>query len=681
MISKNLLLATLAIGSLCTNYLIDATNSLCLNQNKQDIVDEPEGCTIMYIGRDASEDGHAIIARSSDAGPNSMQLHTQLFKHNELANETIKGNNGFLWKMPSTTYEYISTPRNSYMGKGLHWEASAINENGVGVSATLSCSTRAEAGQADPHEPEGISEDNIAQVVGATARTAKDGIQTIASIVDQQGSKDANAIMVIDQNEAWYMELYTGHQYIAIKLPDDKACTIGNEFMLDSLNHIFGADLNYDNIICSPKLFTLPKEGSDPFAIYDAGHETTREDEYLDLFNTYATHLTDDPQKIVGNDNSHRRTWRGISMFKYESHNDPNYESYVPTTKYSSFFEPYRKLGINDVKSFMRDRFESILNDATDPDYGEFTDAAQHYNLRPVAAESAYQIHIIQSYPELPKEMACVEYLCISNSNYSPFVPFNNAATSLNDYYTYIPESYSYNENVASCIYKALNYLCAISRQYYGMPTLNLIQQYEYIWYKQYWDVLNKVKNLKLSKAKDIITNFTKHLQQDAIDLATQLQKTLLIHVENDLSSTIKDPTLFHPLIDAEEYAKLFGWTYKKDGMVATLHNDNGNYHNIVIDSNCTWTQNGKITIDDQEPISKPVCYMNDRIYFDLDVANEFVRQEQDPVEVDINDWKTHSSNKYWIIPVVISVFIIIGGIILALYLIKRKSLNKNKNV
>ncbi|MCQ3915437.1 MAG: C69 family dipeptidase [Mycoplasmoidaceae bacterium] len=166
-------------------------------------------------------------------------------------------------------------------------------------------------------------------------------------------------------------------------------------------------------------------------------------------------------------------------MFGYENYNVSGYQPYEPTTKYSSFFTPYRDLDINDVKDFMRDRFESILNDQGDPDYSEFTADSENYNLRPVAVENAYQIHIIQSFAELPKDMACVEYLCISNSAYAPFIPLSCAVNSLNDYYSYVTDEYRYDENAASCIYKFVNRLCGISRKYYGLPVIELIENYE----------------------------------------------------------------------------------------------------------------------------------------------------------------------------------------------------------
>ena len=198
---KNLLLVSLFAGTIIPNASLQQTTINQSNDlNEQE--DEAEACTFMYVGKDVSKTGSAIVARSADAGPKGMNLNCQIFKHNELANKTVESKSGFSWKMPKTTYRYISTPRNPKVQKGLHWEASAINEKGVCASATLSCYANDAAKAADPFVSTGIGEDNLAEIVGATASSARQGIQTVASIIDNQGSDGANSIMVMDRNEA-----------------------------------------------------------------------------------------------------------------------------------------------------------------------------------------------------------------------------------------------------------------------------------------------------------------------------------------------------------------------------------------------------------------------------------------------------------------------------------------------
>ena len=38
--------------------------------------------------------------------------------------------------------------------------------------------------------------------------------------------------MITDQSEAWIVEIYGGHHYCAMKMPDDKVAVCGNQNMI-----------------------------------------------------------------------------------------------------------------------------------------------------------------------------------------------------------------------------------------------------------------------------------------------------------------------------------------------------------------------------------------------------------------------------------------------------------------
>lgn len=662
--TKTLLISAMGLSIIPTSTSLQTISSVKTEQ-KEIIEDQPEeeyeGCTVMYVGKDVSADGRSIIARSSDSSPHSMLLNAQVFKHNELANTTVYSNKGFSWQMPSTTYRYISTPRNPIMGKGFHWEASGINEKGFGVSATLSCATNGAARTADPLIKEGISEDNITQIICATSTTAREGMKYLAHIIDEKGNADANAILMVDQHEAWYMEMYTGHEYVAVKLPDNKACTIGNEFNLDSL-----ADFADEDIIASPRLFTLPVnpgEGKTPFAVYDEGHEG--ENKHLDLFHTYAEPL----KATSSSDHCHTRTWRGHNMF---CHKDPNHKSYSSTKKYPAFFTPDNKLSVNDVKLFMRDRYEDI----SDPNSSEyipwFGQQAQKHNLYYVANEGAYQVHIIKTDPNVSPELGCQEWLCLSCSNCAPFIPLSSACTNISQYYSHKSTEYAFDEEAACCIYRALNRLADTNRDKYDLPTQHVFEHYEDIWQQQFNQVLDEVKDMPLARAQDIITNFTIHLQDQAIALSQQLYEFLLLHAIDDYSATLIEPwTLFHPYVDLKEYSGFFGWSYEEKDKVITLKNKD---QKVVVDANYNYFKkgtitNGKMTEDVKLAIS------HDKVYLDFDKTLQYLADGFQVAKVDISEYESKLDPLVWIIPVsiVVPVAAVGGGIACTKYVFKVK--------
>ncbi len=656
MIKKSLFLTAFGLLPMFANSSpVVAANMTNTSYNVQEEQQSDEECSVMYVGKDFSNTGTAIIARSSDAGPTGMNLNTRLFKHNELANKVVKGKNGFEWQMPSTTYKYISTPRNPSVNKGLHWEASGINEKGVGISGVLTCHTNQTAWNADQILPEGITEDNITQILSATATSARDAMEYLAEIIDQKGSAEQNIILATDKNETWCMETYTGKQYIAIKMPDDKACTIGNEFMFDSLARMFNGNVNWDNVIYSDDLFELPKRGNpdkgiEPFAVYDTGHQETKENEYLDLFHTYARALSQETEEEKNATNySHRRTWRGLDLFSDHESGDPE-KTYHTDVKYDAFFTPRHKLGIQEIKVFMRDRFENILEDTQNPNHHDFFQDYEKGLLRFVGIETAYQIHIITVHPELPDEIAVEEWLCISNANYAPFVPISNGVERINDYYTHESEGYSFDSQAAYCVYKTLNTLSAYNREYYGLSVQYFWEYLENNVWKPHWDqLMQQIQTLSLDKAKEALTNYTVALQQNAIEKAVETYEDLLWHIINDYTSyEPKQPTPFIPYLDLETVANKFGWTYEKNDNLVTLTHEGQD--NVYIDFNYKWNVPGKIKTEPMKDWEECDLVLRDgRTRINWETARDYLGITH-LIPLDVNDYLNKPSNNLGLI-------------------------------
>ncbi len=156
------------------------------------------------------------------------------------------------------------------------------------------------------------------------------GMQVLASLLDQYGSSEVNIALIADQREAWYMEMYNGHQYAAVKLPEDAVCAFGNEFSLEYLS-------DYEESILSPALLSLPEENG--FAVYGENGE-------LNLLATYSG------QEVV-TDYSHLRTWSGHRLLASSAYGD-----YEKTAVYPLCFTPDGKVSLQDVMEIMRDRYE-----------------------------------------------------------------------------------------------------------------------------------------------------------------------------------------------------------------------------------------------------------------------------------------------------------------------------------
>ena len=111
------------------------------------------------------------------------------------------------------------------------YPAACTNEYGVSVTATVSTSPSDEFAAADPFVDAGIAEAIMAISVGAVSTTAREGVDTLLGYIDTYGSSQGNTVMINDQQEAWIVEIYGGHSYCAMRMPDDAVAVFGNHNM------------------------------------------------------------------------------------------------------------------------------------------------------------------------------------------------------------------------------------------------------------------------------------------------------------------------------------------------------------------------------------------------------------------------------------------------------------------
>ena len=152
--------------------------------------------------------------------------------------------------------------------------------------------------------------------VSATAREAVGNYGKIMEILRQL--LNPTRFMIADQQEAWYLGSYSGHQWVAVKMPEDAVAVFGNECMLGSV-----ADYEEgESLLHSEGLFSVP-EAAGLTVLDDAGN--------VDLFATYvgARNL---------NAGANRRTWYGHELLAPSTAED-----YAMTTRYPLFYQPDRK--------------------------------------------------------------------------------------------------------------------------------------------------------------------------------------------------------------------------------------------------------------------------------------------------------------------------------------------------
>lgn len=572
-------------------------------ESSSDLTFNDDNCTAVYVGPSVSDDGTVMIARCADTHPTTVSVYLNIREASDKPGRVVTGNNGFQYSLPDRTYKYISIPRPAALEKGNSWDSAASNEMGVAVTATVTAYVCDAALKADPYVTNGITEDNIAGIIAACAPTARAGIEQIAAIIDEQGSGESNIFMVADRAECWYMEIYTGHQYAAVKLPEDCVAGFGNEFMLDDLG-------GFEDVIVSDGLVSCPAKAG--FACYNADGE-------LNLFHTYSG-------KGRLADYANLRTWRIHQLLSPSTSG-----RYDTLTKYEFLYKPDKKVSLSDVIRIFRDRMEGTEYEA-DIALGK---------TRVIATETASQVHVFKVHRDIPAKMAIEEWLCFSNSGYAPFVPISNAITSAVDEYTYVMPNYGLNEKSAFCTYKKLNALAAQNREYYGVGIERMWTEYESIWQTQFSEVLAQAVEYELSgkkrKAGQILTAYSTEVQNRALTQAKRTFDDLMWFIMEDTdtlrysfsystleySETPYERTGFMPMLDAQKYAAAYGWKASDSGKELKL-TQNGKVISII-PSDGKRTSLGTLRTAAKEVKIRAV--RDDSVYIPLDIALQYIKK------------------------------------------------------
>ena len=399
-------------------------------------------CTGVYIGREATTDGSIIIARSNDTQGNYPQRMTVVPRVERDPGRLMPVDNDLsaFFALPGTTCKYIGTPfmasTQLESGSGMD-DAVCINEYGVAMTMSVTAFSNKAAMSADPWVPHGITENTMNQLVITVSRSAREAAEKLAELIDQYGSAETNIALIIDQKEAWYVEMYTGHQYAAVKLPDDKVSVFGNEFSLEYLS-------DYEDCIVSEKLETLAAENG--FAAYGKNGE-------LNLLETYAG-----PETVENY--SHMRTWIGHKLLAPSAYGD-----YDKNDRYPLVFTPENRVSLEAVMELLRNRYEGT-------EYSP--DETGRIDMRVIGTDTSMSVHIVHLMPDLPPSLAGTAWVCLAPSPYGVFVPLNILCSEPSDAYAANqPEERLYcfeSDTYPWFTFKELNTLCLTDYTIYGTP-------------------------------------------------------------------------------------------------------------------------------------------------------------------------------------------------------------------
>ena len=377
-------------------------------------------CTGFIIGKDLTTDGSTLYGRTEDLEPNhNKNFVVRERKYNKAGDQFVDETNGFSFDLPAVSYKYTAVP-DVTPEQGVFDEA-GFNEEGVSISATVSASANDDIQKVDPYVKDGIAESALTSVVLPHVKTAKEGVELLAKIVREKGAAEGNIVTIADKTGVWYMEILSGHQYAAIKFPDDKYAVFPNTFFLGSVDKN-----DSENTILSADLEKTAR---------DAGT-------YKEINGSFHIAQSYNPP-LAEADRS--RVWSGIKSL------DPNADVNYDDEYFELMHSTSDKLSLRDAMNLQRNRLEGTdfkpqdqmeLDGKGIPDK---TKADPVYKY-PISNPNVMEAHIFQLKDNLPASTGGgILWLAMGSPRNAPYLPYYGNISNTSQPYQEM--STAYNEN------------------------------------------------------------------------------------------------------------------------------------------------------------------------------------------------------------------------------------------
>ena len=377
-------------------------------------------CTGFIIGKDLTTDGSTLYGRTEDLEPNhNKNFVVRERKYNKAGDKFVDETNGFSFDLPAVSYKYTAVP-DVTPEQGVFDEA-GFNEEGVSISATVSASANDNIQKVDPYVKDGIAESALTSVVLPHVKTAKEGVELLAKIVREKGAAEGNIVTLADKTGVWYMEILSGHQYAAIKFPDDKYAVFPNTFFLGSVDKN-----DTENTILSADLEKTAR---------DAGT-------YKEINGSFHVAQSYNPP-LAEADRS--RVWSGIKAL------DPNADVQYDDEYFELMHSTSDKLSLRDAMNLQRNRLEGTdfkpqdqmeLDGKGIPDK---TKADPVYKY-PISNPNVMEAHIFQLKDNLPASTGGgILWLAMGSPRNAPYLPYYGNISNTSQPYQEM--STAYNEN------------------------------------------------------------------------------------------------------------------------------------------------------------------------------------------------------------------------------------------
>lgn len=349
-----------------------------------------QACTSFLAGKLATIDGSTLIARNEDNFVAIWPKRAMIHPANEARDRHfVSKGNQFSTTLPAQSYHYTAMPDTDPSAG--HYEESGINEKNVAMSATESAYTNSRVLGIDPLVADGIAEDAMVTVVLPYIDSAQAGIQRLGKLVTDHGAAETNGVLFSDSEEVWYLEIVSGHHWVAQRIPDDAYAVVANQLAIE--------DISFDdphNFLTSPGIRQFVQENRlNP----DGNRFNSR--------HIFGTQTIDDAHYNTP------RVWYGHKLFTPSAFENPTSQD-LPFIQHAE-----QKISVAAVEAFLGSHYQETPYDPLGS--GSETEKQQ---FRAVGLSRTQNSHVLQIRRNVLPVLAGVIWQCLGNPAFSPYLPF-----------------------------------------------------------------------------------------------------------------------------------------------------------------------------------------------------------------------------------------------------------------
>ncbi|WP_068267441.1 C69 family dipeptidase [Caviibacter abscessus] len=425
-------------------------------------------CTTVIVGKKVTINNKTIIARNEDSHLAINPKRLEIVKGNKIKNRKHKSvYTGVEVLLPEKSYTFTAMPDviSDTYNNGRFSEAS-VNEFHVAVSSTESLYGNERVLAYDPLIENGIAEDAINDIVAPFIKSAKEGVELLGKYIEKYGSNEGNGIIFSDDKEVWYMEIPTGHHWVAVRIPEDSYAIAPNCVCIEEI------DFN------------------SPDYLYSTGIR-----EFVEKYSLNPDREGFNFRKIFGTSTELDRVYNTARAWFGHKYLDKNFDKDPVSSEIPFINKADRLITIEDVEYILSSHYNETIYDPMGNSGTEY----EKTRFRAISLSRTQESHIIEI-DKLP-----VKWVAMATTAFTPYVPF---FTDVDD----IPEEYrdttfKMDMKYAYWLFKVFSYYVETHYKLFSKENTKYLEEMRSYGRRRVFEIRENASKLSGTKLRAYLTN------------------------------------------------------------------------------------------------------------------------------------------------------------------------------